>query len=178
MLTIRITEGTGRQYSYSELGTLTYRLSVFLRSSCGVTPEVIIPVALDKSALAIITILAVLRAGATYIPIEPDWPLERVRHILDNTGATRILCSPTGARQYHDLKQEAVVINEGCLDDVVETERDVPSVPSSLALMIFTSGSTGYVIPDSLLLYACCLERRNVHLTSHLLWESFLQFNT
>ncbi|KAL8725769.1 MAG: hypothetical protein Q9181_006291 [Wetmoreana brouardii] len=77
-----------------------------------VAPEVIVLVALKKSALAIITIIAVLRAGGAYVPIDPSWSLEYVRHILDNTSATAILYSAGSAASYSDLSQRVVEITE------------------------------------------------------------------
>ncbi|KAL8998121.1 MAG: hypothetical protein Q9169_002742 [Polycauliona sp. 2 TL-2023] len=136
-------QGTGRQYSYKHLDTLTCQLSTFLRTRSSVTPGSIVPIALEKSALAIITILSVLRAGAAYVPIDQSWPLDRVRHILRGTDAALILCSPATAEQYTDLSQELVLIDEECFGNEIGLETAPLAVPSSLALIMYTSGSTG-----------------------------------
>ncbi|KAI4117411.1 MAG: hypothetical protein LQ345_002352 [Seirophora villosa] len=156
-------QGTARLYSYSELDTVTAQLSAFLRSNCSIAPGGIIPVAVEKSALAIITILAVLRAGAAYVPVDQHWPLERVRHILHQTNATVIICSPTTAQQYSDLTQKATIVTEGCWNSTVAAKMGTLIDPSSLALIMYTSGSTG--VPKGVMLEHGALSTSLHHLS-------------
>lgn len=158
---------TQRRFTYRELDQFSSLLSSFLRVRCGIAPEVIIPMALEKSALAIITILAVLKAGGAYVPIDLSWPLERVRRIMDDTHATTILCSPAGAMQYCDLPQKVVEITESCWTDVAKTssvdDDTTLTVPSNLAFVMYTSGSTG--TPKGVMLEHGALSTSLTHLT-------------
>jgi amino acid adenylation domain-containing protein len=160
-------QATQRQFTYRELDKFSRRMSTFLRARCGIAPEVIIPMALEKSALAIITILAVLKAGGAYVPIDLSWPLERVRRILDDTRATSILCSPAGATQYRDLPQKVVEITDFCWNDAAKissVEDDTTlTVPSNLAFVMYTSGSTG--MPKGVMLEHRALSTSLTHLT-------------
>ena len=178
-------QATQRHFTYRELDVLSSRLSVFLRFHCEIAPEVIIPMALEKSALAIIMILAVLKAGCAYVPIDPSWPLERVRSIMENTRATIILCSPVRARHFRDLSQKVVEITEDCwkevgIDPSVACEM-TPAVPSNLAFVMYTSGSTG--VPKGVMLEHRALSTSLTHLarvfaldpcTRHLQFSSFV----
>ena len=156
-------QGIRRQYSYKELDNLTCQFSAFLRTNDYVTPGSIVPIAVEKSALAIITILSVLRAGAAYVPIDQSWPLERVRHILRSTGATIILCSSVTAQEYADLPQKAVIIAEEHFGDTVVPETAPLATPSSLALIMYTSGSTG--VPKGVMLEHGALSTSLHHLS-------------
>lgn len=179
-------QATQRQFTYRELDTFTGRLSTFLRVQCEIVPELIIPIALEKSALAIISILAVLRAGAAYVPIDLSWPLVRVRHILEETRATTILCSAAGARQYRDISQKVVEITETCWNDddsaSISSPKDMtPATPSNLAYVMYTSGNTS--VPKGVMLEHRALSTSLTHLagrfalspgTRHLQFSSFV----
>ena len=156
-----------KRYSYRDLDILTCRLSAFLRSDCGVVTGDIVPVAAEKSALAIIIILSLSKASAAYVPIDPDWPLDRVRHILHDTGANIIICSSTTFEQYSNLTQESVIIPPDpakWYSSTIVTQLAMPVDPSSLALIMYTSGSTG--VPKGVMLEHGALSTSLQHLSN------------
>ncbi|NYS19623.1 amino acid adenylation domain-containing protein [Streptomyces sp. SJ1-7] len=115
--------------SYRELNARANRLAHWLIGR-GAGPERLVAVALRRSPDLVVALLAVLKSGAGYVPVDPDFPEERVAHILRD--AEPVLCL-TG-----DVLAEADLSSYGCQDPVV---RGVSG--ESTAYVIYTSGSTG-----------------------------------
>ena len=178
-------QSTQRQYTYRELDDLSGRLSRLLYTDYGARPEVVVPVAMDKSAMAVITILAILKAGSAYVPIDTTWPLERVCHIVKETRATVILCSHAGANIYRGLAVKVVEICEDTWKDVernsIMADAMTDASPSNLAVLMYTSGSTG--VPKGVMLEHRALSTSLTHLvrvcglapgTRHLQYSSLI----
>ncbi|KAM0430163.1 hypothetical protein ACHAPT_006171 [Fusarium lateritium] len=157
---------TGQHFTFRELDLLSSKLAVFIATSCQVPAKSVVPIAMEKSALAIITIFAILKTGCAYLPLEPSWPLERVRRIVDDAGAASIICSATIADRYQSLQQQLILIDERWTD----TERDTglfdqvlpKASPSDLAVLMYTSGSTG--MPKGVMLEHRALSTSLTHL--------------
>jgi amino acid adenylation domain-containing protein len=88
----------------------------------GIGPGSIVAVKIEHSIEMIIAILGILKAGAAYLPIDPDYPQDRIDYMLKDSGAALLIDG-------NDLHREA--------------KNDVPTVPGSVAYVIYTSGSTG-----------------------------------
>ncbi|MGV1823960.1 non-ribosomal peptide synthetase [Agrobacterium vitis] len=110
----------------------------------GIGPEDRVAVALNKSIDAIIAILAVLKAGGAFTPVEPDHPEARNRHILSAPGLALVI---SRSRYITDLPRDigTPILNLDKLDLSSEsTEPPVIAIaPAQLAYVIYTSGSTG-----------------------------------
>ncbi|RMJ16804.1 hypothetical protein CDV36_003523 [Fusarium kuroshium] len=156
---------TGNKLTFRELDLVSSRLAAHLATSCQVSPKSIVPIAMEKSALAIITIFAILKTGSAYIPLEPSWPLERVRKIVDDAGATSIVCSPAIADRYTSLQQQLIMTDERWTDP---RHNGPPgdglprASPSDLAVLMYTSGSTG--VPKGVMLEHRALSTSLTHL--------------
>ncbi|KAI4193809.1 MAG: hypothetical protein LQ350_008135 [Teloschistes chrysophthalmus] len=136
-------EATQQQYTHHQLDMLTSGLSAFLCSKHGICAGTVVPVAMEKSALAVMVMLAILRAGAAYVPIDPEWPLERTRYIISDTRASFILCSHLGGTRYSGLASKVIEIGENSWQDSVVAAAEKSVRPTDLALIMYTSGSTG-----------------------------------
>jgi len=133
--------------TYRELDVCANRLARRLRSF-GAGPEVLIGVHLERSLEMVIALYAILKAGAAYVPLDPDYPKERLAFMIEEMKAPVILTQ-------RRLKAELPVTTAMalCLDDpdFVQTlskeESAVPAdssvQPDNLAYVIYTSGSTG-----------------------------------
>jgi non-ribosomal peptide synthetase component F/aryl carrier-like protein len=134
--------------TYSELGQLSTRLAQYIveqRLECD-----IIPFCFEKSAWAIVAMLAVMKSGRAFVPLDPAAPLARLRDITGDTEANFILCSAGYQALCQSLVPCAVVVNQQTIKRLPSYNCKLPRCNSSSpAYVIFTSGSTGkpkYVI--------------------------------
>ncbi|MGG3311073.1 amino acid adenylation domain-containing protein [Paenibacillus lautus] len=143
---VRSAEGS---LTYGELNDRAERMAAVLRSK-GVAVETIVPIAAQRSLSMMIAIIAVLKAGGAYLPIDPEHPPERIRIILEDSGARLLLA---GAKWIHTLPAfqgetldlDALAAAAASEMPKGEKETDLPpqAGPEHLAYVIYTSGSTG-----------------------------------
>ncbi|MEV0248806.1 amino acid adenylation domain-containing protein [Nocardia sp. NPDC050712] len=136
---VAVTSGGG-QLSYRELDARAERVARTL-STHGVCPDSVVAVALPRSAELVVAILAVLKAGGAYLPIDPAYPPERLAFILGDAAPTVVL---TDAATANSLPPSGV---PHLLLEAAEAESAVARAarprPGNLAYLIYTSGSTG-----------------------------------
>ncbi|RGA03729.1 amino acid adenylation domain-containing protein [Microbispora triticiradicis] len=138
------------EVTYGELDRRADRLAAALRGS-GVRPGDVVGVRLPRSAEAIVALLAVWRAGAAYLPFEPDEPDERMAFSLADAGATHVITTrtpPAGLTAVDPaggLAEEEAAAGERRPDGPYEEGPDGPyeTRPEDVAYVISTSGSTG-----------------------------------
>lgn len=140
---VALAYGKQRQ-SYRELNRRVNQLAHHLRAM-GVKQETIVGVYLERSLEMVISLLAVLKAGGAYLPLEPSYPLERVGFMLNDAGVSVLITRDQLLRKLPATELKAV-----CLDgdrQVIERRAsDNPpcaATPTNLAYVIYTSGSTG-----------------------------------
>ncbi|MEU5096501.1 amino acid adenylation domain-containing protein [Streptomyces sp. NPDC020996] len=131
-------------------GTLTYR-ELAERSETwagalrahGVAPGDLVGVCLERGIDLPVALLAALKAGAAYVPLDPDYPAERLSYILRDTGARVVVSSPDAAHHLADDRIRVLTaadLSRGGPEDLPDT-RGV--LGDDLAYVIYTSGSTG-----------------------------------
>ncbi|HEX8184822.1 MAG TPA: condensation domain-containing protein, partial [Blastocatellia bacterium] len=130
--------------TYRELNARANRLARHLQS-LGVRSDALVGVAMDRSCELIISMLAALKAGGAYIPLDPAYPKERLKEMLDDAQPAVLLTKrplldglPASATTVVcvDSDREAIERNG-------EEDLDLESSSASLAYVIYTSGSTG-----------------------------------
>jgi amino acid adenylation domain-containing protein/non-ribosomal peptide synthase protein (TIGR01720 family) len=130
--------------SYHELLSFSDRLAHHL-VGLGVGPEIFVPLCFDKSKWTIVAMLAVLKSGGTFVPLDPTHPIPRLQALAHKVGAKVLLCSR------HHLAMLATVASDLIpVDEQTFTNLDASSGEpvnrgtwSNGAYMIFTSGTTG-----------------------------------
>ena len=129
--------------SYEELEARSNRLAHRLIES-GVGPEVVVGLCLERSLEMIVGLLAILKAGGAYLPLDPEYPQERLAFMLSDAGAPLVLTvaslesrlPATPPRLLLDEMTDALS-STSALPPVVDTRAQ------NLAYVIYTSGSTG-----------------------------------
>ncbi|WP_370901617.1 amino acid adenylation domain-containing protein, partial [Chryseobacterium gossypii] len=131
--------------SYRELNERSNRLAHHLIREYQLQPDNLVPLCLERSADMLIAILAVLKAGAAYVPMDPSYPADRIGHILEDTGAKLVIAQESTAEKLQNI--EVIAIDEAAFKAKLETEvtdNPVTEVHSgNLAYVIYTSGTTG-----------------------------------
>ncbi|MDN3695564.1 amino acid adenylation domain-containing protein [Chryseobacterium tructae] len=133
--------------SYQELNERANRLANHLIDTYDVKPDDLIPICLERSEHMLIAILGVLKAGAAYVPMDPQYPAERIQHILDDTKAKIVLTEETLKSQIEAGHIPIVSLNNPRFQEILDTislHNPVTRVsPENLSYVIYTSGTTG-----------------------------------
>jgi amino acid adenylation domain-containing protein len=134
--------GPGGSLSYRELDAAANRLAHLLRDN-GVGPDVPVALCLARGAAVPLGILATWRAGGGYLPLDPDWPVERLRAMAADAGAP-VLVTHGAARVELPGDWRVIDLDTAPLAAWPSTPPEVlPPDAGSLAYLLYTSGSTG-----------------------------------
>ncbi|MER7081311.1 non-ribosomal peptide synthetase [Saccharopolyspora kobensis] len=134
---------------YSELNARANRLARRLIAA-GVGPDSLVAVAVPRSTRLIVAVLAVLKAGGAYLPLDPSYPAERLAHMV--VDARPVLLLRTGNVSPLQLDVPELVLDDPATeaaceresgDNIAEGERLAPLTADHLMYVIYTSGSTG-----------------------------------
>ncbi|WP_405163065.1 amino acid adenylation domain-containing protein [Nocardia sp. NBC_01499] len=131
--------------TYLELNARSNRLARWLVRH-GVRPEQRVALALPRSAQVVVAMLAVLKAGGAYLPVDPDYPLDRVRYMIVDAAPVAILTDTATAPVLPDTDVPFLFIDDaGDADaaNLADADRGGPLRPANLAYLVYTSGSTG-----------------------------------
>jgi amino acid adenylation domain-containing protein len=132
------------KFTYREVGELSNRLANHL-INLGVGPEVFVPFLFEKSAWAVIAILAIVKAGGAIVGLDPSHPTQRLREIVGLTGARIILSSELNRNMLTDAVDEIVIVSRHSLEALpanITTPKTL-AISSNALYITFTSGSTG-----------------------------------
>jgi amino acid adenylation domain-containing protein len=132
------------QLTYGELETRTERLANHLQT-LGVGPNVLVAVSMGRSALAPLASLAVLKAGGAYLPVDPNYPRERLTFILADSHTRFVLSDSTVAECLPKGGWRLILVDgDAIVDEGISTDRQPRQIsPDDLSYVIYTSGSTG-----------------------------------
>ncbi|WP_235191071.1 non-ribosomal peptide synthetase [Amycolatopsis rifamycinica] len=125
------------QLTYAELDAVSTRLARVLAAR-GAGPERVVALALPRSTHLVTAILAVLKTGAAYLPLDPGYPAGRIAFMLEDAGPALVLAVAETA-----VPGALLLDDPDTLAGVPDTPLDVVCRPEHPAYVIYTSGSTG-----------------------------------
>jgi pristinamycin I synthase 3 and 4 len=137
-------------FTFAELNARANRLAHYLLSQ-GAQPETLVAICMDRSAEMLMAMLATLKAGAAYLPLDPGFPENRLAYMLADAAPVAVITTQALSSRLPET------IKQVCLDspeliahvqrqpgaDVHAEHRSLPLLPAHPAYVIYTSGSTG-----------------------------------
>jgi aspartate racemase len=131
--------------TYEQLDLQSNRVANYLRNF-GVAPEVSVGILLQRSIETIVAILGILKAGAAYVPLDPDYPDEHLQFLISDANV-RVLIADLHLDKPALQRSQAMVLSLNLESDAIQqqhaTAPAVPLSPENLAYVMYTSGSTG-----------------------------------
>lgn len=126
--------------TYAELDLYSMAFASRLQEA-GIGPDSVVGVYCDRSAEMVVALLAIMRAGAAYLPLQPDLPSERLSFMISDAGAMALVYHPDLHDSLPDCRMPAfpIIFESSKLRNLIAPE----ITPDSRAYVIFTSGSTG-----------------------------------
>jgi amino acid adenylation domain-containing protein/FkbM family methyltransferase len=132
----------GPSLTYGELEARANRLARRL-IALGVRPETRVGVCLERSPELPLALLAVLKAGGAYLPLDPEHPAERLAYILEDSAVPVLITSGALIPKLSSGRARVVLLDDPVSWTESAERPQVAGGPSSLAYVIYTSGSTG-----------------------------------
>ena len=130
-------------YSYQELDFVTDRLAAFMVDHYQVKPEETVGVMIDRSDLMVVYPLAIMKAGAAYMPLDYNFPANRLQYMCEDAGVRLILSEGNRVSQAMPDFQGEVWTAEQIKNLPEATTVQVVPQPQQHYVVLYTSGSTG-----------------------------------
>jgi amino acid adenylation domain-containing protein/non-ribosomal peptide synthase protein (TIGR01720 family) len=135
-----------QRLSYEELNERSNQLAHYLIAK-GVKAETLVPVCIERSMDMIVAILGILKSGGAYVPIDPEYPAERIQFMLEDTSAKIIVSSVQSSSKlpvkiaYDIVEMNGLQLAE--INSQATNNLHLEVKANQLAYVIYTSGSTG-----------------------------------
>ena len=128
--------------TYCELNQRANRLAYYL-NSLGVGPDMLVGICLERSVDMIVGLLAILKAGAGYLPLDISYPTERLQYMVENAKAPILVTQRSLSEYLPTAGRTVICLDEQATDCYPDTNLPNLGVPDNLGYVIYTSGSTG-----------------------------------
>ncbi|MFI6641777.1 amino acid adenylation domain-containing protein [Streptomyces sp. NPDC050504] len=136
----------GTEYTYAELDARADQLAHALVDK-GAGPDELVAVAMERSAGLVVALLAVLKSGAAYVPVDPAYPAERIAYLLGDAKPRLLVTERAVAANLPEADVERVVVDDAAVAAAIAGRPAGAPVtaltPQHPAYVIYTSGSTG-----------------------------------
>ena len=137
---------------YKELNERANQLAYHIRQNYDIKPDTFVALCLDRSEHMLIAILAVLKAGGAYAPMDPAYPDERIKYILEDTETKLVLTNEIYEARLIGLRsaihQNILPIDNGNMKKLIRSDQitnpHTSATTDNLAYVIYTSGTTGH----------------------------------
>ncbi|PKM50199.1 MAG: hypothetical protein CVV02_12595 [Firmicutes bacterium HGW-Firmicutes-7] len=151
--------------TYRELNHKSNQLARLLRDK-GVGPDCVVGILANRSIEMIIVMLAILKAGGAYLPLDPQYPPDRIKFMLEDSG-TRILLAHSEISEHIQYSGNIIHFDDALIYSEDGSNLENINNPNDMAYVIYTSGTTG--IPKGVM-----IEHKNV---VRLMFNSEMQFD-
>ena len=133
----------GQTLTYAELDRRSNQLGNYL-SKLGVGPEVRVGACFERGPEMVVAFLAIVKAGGTYVPLDPDFPADRLAYMVQDT-ASHVVLTEKKLRPVLPQQIRVVAVDEDQEKISRESTQTPPRLagPDNAAYVIYTSGSTG-----------------------------------
>jgi amino acid adenylation domain-containing protein len=129
--------------TYNQLNKKSHQLAHLLREK-GVTPDTIVGIMVERSIRMIVGILGILKAGGAYLPIDSDYPENRIRYMLTDSKVNILVKNSKNFSNFINNENiHEVLIDDSSVSSSFSHLHLPPAPATSLAYIIYTSGSTG-----------------------------------
>ena len=134
----------GQKLTYSELNSKANQLAHYLQK-LGVVPETLVGICVERSIEMVVGLLAILKAGAAYVPLDSSYPSERLAYMISNAQLSVLLTQQSLVTLLSEHQAQIVYLdsNENLWSDCSQNNLSSEVKPSNLGYVIYTSGSTG-----------------------------------
>ncbi len=134
----------GVMLSYRQLNNRANQLACHLRR-LGVEPESVVGILVERSVDTVLSVVATLKAGGAYLPLDPGYPPERLAYVLEDAKAPVLLAHSHLLDRVRDYRGRVVCLDRDWPAIAHNPETNPPNLaaPENLAYVIYTSGSTG-----------------------------------
>lgn len=130
--------------SYAELDRRSNQLGRYL-ANLGVGPEKLVGISMERSVEVVLAMLAILKAGGAYVPVDPAYPPDRLRFMVEDSGIAVLLTKGRLAHQMPEIKAPVLALDRDW-DEIAQQSGEsfqARVFPENLVYVIYTSGSTG-----------------------------------
>ncbi len=134
----------GESLSYQELDSKANQLAHYLQDQ-GVTVDSLVGICLDRSVNLIVSVLAIFKAGATYLPLDQAYPADRLRFMIEDSAVPLIITQKHLDETLPSTGEKRIFLDceAACIAHFPNSQPSKQTTPDSLAYVIYTSGSTG-----------------------------------
>jgi amino acid adenylation domain-containing protein len=135
---------SGSSYSYKQINSMANAFANYICNHHLIEANNHVAIMLDRSEKMIVTMLAILKSGAAYLPIDPQTPEDRIQHILED-GKPKLIITDSEYLDQFALSEIPTFYMDLEFDSIDESEENLKKYKSlsNLAYTMFTSGSTG-----------------------------------
>jgi amino acid adenylation domain-containing protein len=133
-----------KKLTYKELDERSNQLAHYLREQ-GVEPDSLVGICLERGLEIIVGMLGILKSGGAYVPVDPEYPLERIDYMLSDAGIKLVLSSAASQEVLKENEVSVLLLDTqwDLISGYSLESPDTVVLPNNLAYVIYTSGSTG-----------------------------------
>ncbi|MBL4576124.1 MAG: amino acid adenylation domain-containing protein, partial [Opitutaceae bacterium] len=130
--------------TYSQLDERANRLANYL-SKLGTEPDALVGICLERSPDMVVALLAVLKSGAAYVPLDPAYPADRIAYVLGDAKSPILVTQQSLLESLGEMPAKIVCLDRDSqsIEKCSSSRPKIFSEPNNLAYVIYTSGSTG-----------------------------------